>query len=262
MVNVKRKLVAWAGASFLQPVYERITFILLRLMNYGAANHPKDSGEFDLLRRLERHYFSDSSVTILDVGANVGQFAVGAADIIPTSRIHCFEPSSATFKKLQTKSTDRIVVNQAGLGSSKGSFILYEGQNRSVKASLIRHDELQQGETVEVWTLDDYCLERGIDVIHLLKIDVEGFELEVLKGASRMIRDGKIQFIQFEFGGINHVKQKVFLHNFFEFLPQYCFYRILQRGLAGLTYKPFYEVYLTSNYLAVLNKVDQQYLKS
>jgi len=262
MVNVKRKLVAWAGAAFLQPIYERITFILLRLMNYGSANHPKDSGEFNLLRRLERQYFSDSSITIFDVGANVGQFAVGAAGIFPKSMIHCFEPSFSTFKKLQAKSTDRITVNQAGLGSSKGSFLLFEGQGRSVKASMIQHHESQRGEPVEVWTLDEYCMTRGINAIQLLKIDVEGFELEVLKGATRMISDGKIQFIQFEFGGINHVKQKVFLHNFFEFLPQYSLYRVLQRGLAELKYKPFYEVYLTSNYLAVLKTVNQQHLKS
>jgi len=105
-------------------------------------------------------------------------------------------------------------------------------------------------------------LQHGLHPVDLLKIDVEGFELEVLKGAKNMIDQGKIRFIQFEFGGINHVHKKVFLHNFFELLPQYNIYRILQRGLVKLSYKPFYEVYLTSNYLAVLNSTNQQYLKS
>jgi len=77
-----------------------------------------------------------------------------------------------------------------------------------------------------------------------------------------MIDQGKIQFIQFEFGWINHVQKKVLLHNFFELLPQFSIYRIFQRGLVKLSYKPFYEIYLTSNYLAVLNSTKQQYLKS
>lgn len=262
MVKIKRKLVSWAGVLFLQPFYERLTFILMRLMNYGAANHPSDSGEFRLLKRLQYHYFLNSPTTILDVGANIGQFAIGASKIIQNSTVHCFEPSSATFQKLKTKSTDRILVNHAGLGASRGSKLLYEGQDRSVKASFVLYDQSGEGELAQVWTVDSYCLQHNLHTVELLKIDVEGFELEVLKGAKDMIDQGKIKFIQFEFGGINHVQQKVFLQDFFDFLPQYSIYRILQRGLVKLSYKPFYEIYITSNYLAVQKSMNQHFLKS
>lgn len=261
MVRVKRKLISWAGVSILQPFYERIVFILLRIMNYGAANHPKDSGEFDLLKRLNRYYFLNKPVTLLDVGSNVGQFAAGAAYLLQQATIHCFEPSSPTYIKLQKINSDHIFVNKAGLGAVKGSLLLYDGQNKSVKASLIQHSNSQHRELVEIWTLDDYCQDNRIDFIHLLKIDVEGFEIEVLKGASRMISQNRIQFIQFEFGGINHVKQKTYLLDFFEILKNYTFYRVLQKGLAKLSYKPFYEMHLTTNYLAAINSVNQQYLK-
>jgi len=113
------------------------------------------------------------------VGANIGQFAIGASKIIPNSTVHCFQPSSTTFEKLQVKSSDHILVNHAGLGASRSSQLLYEGQDRSVKASFIRHDQSSQGELAEVWTADSYCFQRDIHTVELVKIDVEGFELEV-----------------------------------------------------------------------------------
>ena len=64
-----------------------------------------------------------------------------------------------------------------------------------------------------------------------LKIDVEGFELEVLRGAQRMLSEGRIVAIQFEFNEMN-VVGRVFVGDFFHLLgPTYTLYRLLPHGL-------------------------------
>jgi hypothetical protein len=88
--------------------------------------------------------------------------------------------------------------------------------------------------------------------IQFLKIDTEGQEMEVLQGASRMIQEGRIDFIQFEFGD-------TFLHTPYHFLDvwnylsnRYVIYRILRHGLAELKrYSHDLEIYKNANFLSI-----------
>ena len=59
--------------------------------------------------------------------------------------------------------------------------------------------------TVRTETLDGFCAKNKINLIDFMKIDVEGFELNVLKGAELMLSGGKIKLIQFEFTQLNAV---------------------------------------------------------
>src|SRR5690606_6491902 len=55
-------------------------------------------------------------------------------------------------------------------------------------------------ETVQVLTLDEVMAEQGIDFVHFLKVDTEGYELEVLLGAERALEQGRIAIVQLEVG--------------------------------------------------------------
>lgn len=63
-------------------------------------------------------------------------------------------------------------------------------------------------------TVDDYCRESHVEHIHLLKIDVEGHELDVLHGATEMFQRKAIDVVTFEFGGCN-IDTHTFFQNFF-----------------------------------------------
>ena len=100
-------------------------------------------------------------------------------------------------------------------------------------------------------TVDEFCAANQIDRIHFLKIDVEGHELAVLRGANRMIGGGKVDYIQFEFGGCN-IDSRTFFQDFWYMLHnQYDIYRIVPTGLYPIKkYTETREIFLCSNYLA------------
>jgi hypothetical protein len=105
---------------------------------------------------------------------------------------------------------------------------------------------------VELRTLDDFCAERGIGRIDLLKIDVEGHELRVLEGARGLLEADAIGFIQFEFNATN-IDSRSFFRDFYELLsPRYRLSRIVRDGLYPIgAYSPRHELFVGPvNYLA------------
>lgn len=104
---------------------------------------------------------------------------------------------------------------------------------------------------IELRTLDDFCAESGIDRIHLLKLDVEGGECAVLKGAKRLLSEGRVDFIQLEFGGCN-IDARVFWQDLFYLLSgQFELYRILRDGFEPVArYDEREEIFVTTNFLA------------
>ena len=90
---------------------------------------------------------------------------------------------------------------------------------------------MDKKEEISLDTIDNYCEEQGIKKIHFLKLDIEGHELSALHGAKKMIANGNIYFIQFEFGGCN-IDSATHFQDFYYFLKgKYRIHRILKDGL-------------------------------
>ena len=111
-------------------------------------------------------------------------------------------------------------------------------------------------ETINLTTINIFCKQNKIKKINFLKMDTEGHELEVLKGASNLLNKNLIDFIQFEFGGCN-INSRTFFQDYFYLLrDKFHIYRILKRGLHKIThYQEIYEQFLTTNYLAQSKKI-------
>jgi FkbM family methyltransferase len=141
-------------------------------------------------------------MTVLDIGAHVGFFALAAAKRVgPGGKVVAFEPSPATLRVLRHHVTlnewdDRISVEASVVSDHAGSVTFYTFDD-SMAASLSKENvevlNVQRpgrATPVEVpaVTLDEYCRARGLTP-NVIKIDVEGAELRVLKGAERVLRE-------------------------------------------------------------------------
>lgn len=140
--------------------------------------------------------------TIFDVGANVGQSALKFRAAFPSARIFSFEPVSNTFDELitNTSSSDEgITCHKIALGNEQGKKTIYLS-DQSLTNSLVKPHQSSTHEEITISTIDTFSAEQQIARIDLLKIDAEGFDLEVLKGAKKIITAQQVPFILVEAG--------------------------------------------------------------
>lgn len=96
-----------------------------------------------------------------------------------------------------------------GLSNEPSTQTLFFDKKTSELASLYKRElthyniDMSQTEEVKLTTLDLYCTKNNITKIDLLKLDVEGHEINALKGGTEMINSDKVSIIQFEFSGCN-----------------------------------------------------------
>jgi FkbM family methyltransferase len=225
-------------------------------MNYGPGR-PDETGELVALERLARTW-GGRRVVVFDVGANAGDYAKEVLALAADVDLHCFEPSEEARRALETRVAGRAHVHPFGLGSKDERAVMFGDARGSGLMSvyprrLVHHglEAAPQGEVL-LRRLDDVATEVGVERIDLLKLDVEGHELAVLKGAGDLLVDGKIDAIQFEFGGAS-IDAHVYFQDFWYLLaPHYRIHRILRDGLLELgEYHESQEVFITSNYLCL-----------
>lgn len=139
--------------------------------------------------------------TVLDIGANNGSSALKFSDAFPGATVHSFEPVASTFEILQANVAGRkeILCHRLAMGSAPGVAQIYLTTHDTMN-SLVRPDTVLGEETVRVTTVDEFASAQNIERIDLLKVDAEGFDLEVLRGAEKMMAAGRVAFILAEVG--------------------------------------------------------------
>lgn len=163
-----------------------------------------------------------TATVVFDVGANVGDWTVEALKINERAEYHLFEPSPTTFELLRKRSfPTSVILNNVGLGDKDGEtelFVFGEGLGANSLYDRTGTDAVEQRrERVRITTIDTYCSHFGIGWIDFLKIDVEGHELQVLKGAATMLREQRIGVIQFEYGG-TYIDARCFLKDVWDLI--------------------------------------------
>lgn len=245
------------GNSKLQWLFESLHRFSLRGMNYDQVSTPYESGEVFVLNYIKNKLQIEHKPILFDVGANVGEYSKLLTTLFPASAVYSFEALPATFNILTNNINQdkRIRCFNWALGARPEKRTIYsEGAGSGLSTfypidEIIAEDRLSEVK-VSTTTIDSFCQENGINKIDLLKIDVEGAELDVLIGAERMITERRISFIQFEFGK-NHIKSGSHLYDFFKLLSDYNISRVLKNGLRPLQkYQATHEIYLSANYLA------------
>lgn len=204
---------------------------------------------------------------LLDVGANYGEWAQGMVRLFPaTQKIVLFEPQEECLAQLRRLDLPGKLIIPGAVGDRPGTSSFYVGTEGWAGASFYERTETffsemrQRQIEVRVRTLDEVIEREGIEFIDFAKFDIEGAELEALRGASRAFSRGAIGAISVEFGSGN-MNSRTYFRDLWGFLTGYGFeiYRVLPGG-RRLRIRQYYEDLEhfrgVSNYIAQRAVVD------
>ncbi len=151
--------------------------------------------------------FGISVNIFFDVGANTGQTSSAALVNFPGATIFAFEPHKPIFLALKNNVWDpRVRPFNLALSDKRGEARFFEYDTHGLSNSMVEDSQYAvytkhppKTLSVECETLDGICKTLGIDQIDVLKVDTEGHDLAVLRGAERMLAERRIRFVYIEF---------------------------------------------------------------
>ena len=144
--------------------------------------------------------------TIIDVGANTGQFAIMIEKVFPKANIYSFEPIPEAFEKLNKLSIEKngkIKAFNLALGDSTGEIAMIEHTKHTPSSSILKTTEIceklypftqnQKNVKVKITTLDNAINELNLSLTPeiLIKLDVQGYENRVIKGGEKIFKISK-----------------------------------------------------------------------
>jgi FkbM family methyltransferase len=171
-----------------------------------------------------------SRPVVFDVGANVGQSIERIRTYFDHPVIHAFEPSPDTFARLRQATEDipDLTLNNVAFGRQAGTadFVV---NSESVLSSLLEFGPDSWGTMegkipVTVATLDGYCRQNNVERIDVLKLDTQGYEMEVLHGATDMLRRRGIGAVFLEITFSEMYKGLPALDEIYRFMTEQGFY--------------------------------------
>lgn len=142
---------------------------------------------------------------VIDVGANFGYYTTLASVLVGNSgRVIAFEPSPLAYDSMRdmilNSESQNIELINGGLGSKKEFVDLYlPHADNLYSPSMFQSDPSFSKIKVPIDTLDDFATENNVTKIDLIKIDVEGNELEVIRGMTRLLKERRVRNIICEF---------------------------------------------------------------
>ena len=160
--------------------------------------------------RLLNEKWNCTVQVFFDVGANDGGTSLKAVRQFPGAKIFAFEPHPEVFLRLAEATKEHASIHpvQVALGVKAGDQVMHTYKESLINSLVpnarfpVRFGEKSSPITVKCTTVDLFCAERKIEKIDVLKIDAEGFDLEVIKGADAMLKKGAVSFVYFEFNDI------------------------------------------------------------
>jgi FkbM family methyltransferase len=188
--------------------------------------------------------------TIFDVGAHQGESALEFLKLFPQARIHSFEPFPDSFAHMKKRvaAHDQVVPVNLAASDHRGTAEFTVNRNAltnsllpNAAGAVDNQPEGYVGEsrriTVHLTTLDDYCAEKSIESIHLLKIDTQGAEMMVLRGARRLFQESRVGILYCEVNFVPMYEGQAQFHEIHDFL-----------GRFGMQFVGFYNVMHVPHY--------------
>lgn len=186
---------------------------ILNFLGFSLVKINKETKNIDFNNLLKKKI--SPNPIIFDVGGNSGQSIEKFKQIFKNPIIHSFEPIESEFKKMKEKfgNDEKIYLNNFALGEKdelKEFYITAKSSNSSFnkikkntnwlkkrKKEYLENSEdfVTKKENVKITTIDNYCLDKKIDRIDLIKIDTQGYEDKVLQGCKISFEKEKVRAV-------------------------------------------------------------------
>lgn len=148
--------------------------------------------------------------TVIDVGANTGQFAVASAKLWPGARVHTFEPVPESVEALRrnVSTLANVTVYPSAVGDARGELRLHVNSHSHSSSPLPLAETHRRSfpearerrmVEVEVVTLDETFAGKALESSVLLKLDVQGYEARVLRGAEETLKHADYVVLEVSF---------------------------------------------------------------
>lgn len=248
----------------------RFSRFLANEARFDSTNDMEENGE-RIVQQAVLCSSTQNPAVLIDVGANLGiwsRAAVGNRRPEQKLAIHAFEPCAETAENLKRNLAswgiaDEITVNCVAASSESGVATFYSsGANEGINGLYPdQHRVIQSAREVPKITLTEYCNQRKIGTVDLLKIDAEGHDIEVLLGAAKLLEARCVRVAQFEY---NHrwISARRYLKDVFALVQPfgYTVGKITPRGVEF--YDAWHyelETFREANYVAVQKELVPQF---
>ena len=254
------------GRKSLQFINDMILSLSLYAKGYKNYGSFKATGEENFIDMI-----SGEIRVCLDIGANIGNYSKLLINKT-NAKIYAYEPLEKSFdelKKIKEKHKDRFFIEKLALGNEDGIKKISSANDKSEKASFeknldklsfIDKDNLREFD-VSIKKLDSLNFFNSHSKVDFLKIDVEGYEYEVLLGGKKFIDFNSPKFIQIEINW-HQLFKKLNLYEFSKLLKDYDIFKILPHG-KNLVFidpsRPENNIFHLSNFVFIRKDISKKY---
>ena len=254
------------GRKSLQFINDMILSLSLYAKGYKNYGSFKATGEENFIDMI-----SGEIRVCLDIGANIGNYSKLLINKT-NAKIYAYEPLEKSFdelKKIKEKHKDRFFIEKLALGNEDGIKKISSANDKSEKASFeknldklsfIDKDNLREFD-VSIKKLDSLNFFNSHSKVDFLKIDVEGYEYEVLLGGKKFIDFNSPKFIQIEINW-HQLFKKTNLYEFSKLLKDYDIFKILPHG-KNLVFidpsRPENNIFHLSNFVFIRKDISKKY---
>jgi FkbM family methyltransferase len=201
---------------------------------WGTWGGRPSIGEINLLETL-----SGGTGILVDIGGNYGIFTILMSKAAPNASIFSFEPVERTFdrlkKNVEANECRNVEVIRAAVGDRRRKALMHVDDSLAVNHVILDSRDKKQIEEVEMVALDEFLEQKGISFVDFLKVDVEGAECMVLRGARNLLIKRRVRKMLIEICPGNLIRANTSPEQLYDMITQvgYVCFHLTDAGTLG-----------------------------